>query len=698
MASGKDIKKKISISLESKGSEKVQKQLDKLSKMMDPKSIAKGMSSLEKSTAKSVKQITTLNKSVTTLNQNLDKMVTRLNKVANAMNKAFRGGGGFGGGMGGGGFGAMAAMSGAGRSPFMLGMAQGVTGGEAIPERGMGRNVAGRFMGHLARKGARTTDKFGRAITHGAFGGVASTVSGLSKAAGGIIQKGVEAGQAHLNYQQNLQMLSPYLNFRGARARMAPITGTTAKLTTGTEALVQAAPEREIALQAGAIKSKQASRTANKAALAFGDKGDRQTQLQVKDVKSPEERKLVNEEYNAQREVSKAVSSQKAAARNAALRYDELLKAGADISGMNPNQSAAFIGAAMGVSGGSIDQFAATQTRNKKGKLVNTTSTGAMQTGMALNKLLGIGPESVGGFMAAERRGGISGVSGESGGANTAMKKLLADGIKAGFDNKEVKELFEMAAQGQADFARTGIEFASGTITKMAGMLGAGGLGSARGLNVAAGLTSRAQNLGQTGLTSASDFMMLRHLGGFTGGSGGDLVDTFKKLEAGDFEEGGIESLFKGITGGQGKLGSLSLARFLGTSVTEADRLNTTISQGGKLSGKDLAFVKRATKTNLDKQLGIDPEKMARADTRDFTRSLKTQANMEIQLQKVGEGIIGHLQQMETHTLKSAEAMARSQELMTIVTTTAGKIAGVLPEIASYVDEILARMKADLKN
>lgn len=223
-------------------------------------------------------------------------------------------------------------------------------------------------------------------------------------------------------------------------------------------------------------------------------------------------------------EIANALDDQREATKKLA-RVEQKAFKGA----VSPLTGIAEMGAQLaGVSQQEALQMAGAMTQAGGGYFGEARQQGMISAGFAARTMYGIGPDVSGAFLGAGRRGGLVGAKGESG---KAFKEALADGLKMGLEGSELNRWMQETAQGIQQFRSTGIEINTRSITELAGDISGAGITGTRATTMAQTFQRGLQGIGQKGIQSGLDHMMLQLIGGYRGGGAAEYRAARSRME-----------------------------------------------------------------------------------------------------------------------------------------------------------------------
>ena len=505
-----DIKKTFVIETKVKDTQKAKKALGELDTLMSPTRIRKGPDVLDRTMGKVSKKFDTILKQVKTLN-------TELQKTAKSLATA------------------------AGAGPTQLMQRPGVpAGGPASQPARRGMAMAD------VRRAGRISNMAGRGLVAGGLGGLGAAAGGalfLGGLVGGVLQTGQQAANLELSRQRamlgvaaNVNMVSGLQARTNARAgRFAPNQARirAAALEANAAGLGQLLPDSPGLLRGTSTSGTAASGTEQETGSA---RAQAKSNLQ----------KVIDDE-NAKARGRRRAAGDRAFQSAMGNDLDALMGSGFTriegrnrrISALNATERTQFMGAATGRSGG-LSVLGAQGNRQFG------------QAALAAQTLFGIGPETSGGILAAERKGGLVGAEQ---GAGKLMLNVFSKAVAMGMDNSDVRHLMQSMADGQERFMETGLSMNDQAITEIARLLGPSGTSAGRRLRIGQALASSAQQTGMQGIQSDRDMLMLRFMGGYEGGGFDEYAAAMRRLVEQDFTKGeGPLAMFraaiKGVGGG----------------------------------------------------------------------------------------------------------------------------------------------------
>lgn len=170
------------------------------------------------------------------------------------------------------------------------------------------------------------------------------------------------------------------------------------------------------------------------------------------------------------------------------------------------------------------------------GTTSDVNAQGLVGTGLRAQRLLGADSGTIGSFLRAGRRGGLTGAAGGEG-----LEVAIGQAVTLGLEGSEITEFLRITAQGIDQFRNTGVPFNQQSIGALtAGFKGAVGVDLAR--NLAQGLTGAGQRLATQGPQNAFDLLTLQAFG-FQGGGDRELGTALDRAETGDFDTQGLQNV-----------------------------------------------------------------------------------------------------------------------------------------------------------
>lgn len=182
----------------------------------------------------------------------------------------------------------------------------------------------------------------------------------------------------------------------------------------------------------------------------------------------------------------------------------------------------------LGVSIPEAEQAAAGIVQAGGGRIGEAQRQGMIRAGFGARTAYGVQEGVAGAFLKGGRRGGLEGARGQAG---RAMTEAIQDGLRLGLEGSEINDYLQSIASGIQQFEMTGIPVAKDSIAGMSQAFAVAGIASTRASKLGQGITSYAQSMGQRGIKSGMDLLILQRLGGFKGGGAKELQDAFIQLE-----------------------------------------------------------------------------------------------------------------------------------------------------------------------
>lgn len=636
------------------------------------------------------------------------------------------------------------------RGAFVQGLAQ---GGLPFPAPflqrgpGMGRQVAGMAIGKGIMGGARGAQAMGGAM----FGGVGGLAQAMQALPGGGVLSGqfmtaAQYAQQNIQWQRTKLGMAPYmedvgqmqergdyLTQRSARLKSARSKKEKADVeleqaqdqlrTLGIAAQHMYRQKREKEARAEILspegekvfqKGKGIADKAKDALIAYGDTVDATLELVKKgdlwgavtgkggDIaakKEIERRELLTtskgemksiEELDKKRdEVYDKMDKRRKKSLKADADYRKELSKASKKYGAGPFRDVGALGVGlMGVGKPEAAQFVGGMIQAGGGFAGEAREQGMLGTSMAAKTLFGAGPEVSGAFLQAGRRGGMVGGGGRAGGAYT---DAIAEGLRMGFEGSEMTNYLQQMAQGIQSFQATGIPINPKSITTLAGDITKSGITGTRAMAMAQGLTGGLQQIGQRGIRSGLDHIMLQLVGGYQGGGAKEYRAARARMQdlAGTVQGGGVEDVAAQST----IMGALrQLMKFAGGDESaQAEMLQRAMEQLGvrggvrefdwlqrQLAGEEftpeqMAAVGREYSTTPGKEgrrvkgagrvralTGeggrLDLEKAARTAVGTYAPGARAQAAIENRQIAVGRRMVGVVNQLEGMAVSATDA------------------------------------------
>jgi anti-sigma regulatory factor (Ser/Thr protein kinase) len=293
---------------------------------------------------------------------------------------------------------------------------------------------------------------------------------------------------------------------------------------------------------------------------------------------------------------------------------------------------------------------------------------GLMRAGFAARTMFGVGPEVSGAFLQAGRRGGLVGGRGRAG---EALTEALGSAMKMGLEGSEVNDYMRLVAEGITSWKQTGIPINERSLAGMGRQVSGMGLGGVRGMAIAGGVQRAAQGLSMRGPQSAQELIMLRAMGGFRGGGLEQLEQAQLAMEQGQFQEGGMQDMFKtfmgaGGGGAGGRFVFRQAMRQMGVNigVREAQLLEKQVMSPGKLTNEEITDISKVNEKMKQVAEGApqtvaDLTRQASEAIRTMAPDLKEQARLTNRQLDNGKEMIKTMQALDKSALNVSEKIVK---------------------------------------
>jgi hypothetical protein len=167
-------------------------------------------------------------------------------------------------------------------------------------------------------------------------------------------------------------------------------------------------------------------------------------------------------------------------------------------------------GLSVGMAAPEALQAAAAITQAGGGRGAELRSQGMLPAAFGAMRAYGVGYGTAGQFLAAGRRGGLTGAAGASG---QALVSTVGDALRMGLEGSEITAYVDQIAQGIAQWRQTGIPVNRESIAGMSRAIALTGVGAIRGGAMAQGLAGKAQELARRGPQTPEEVLLLQELG-----------------------------------------------------------------------------------------------------------------------------------------------------------------------------------------
>jgi hypothetical protein len=195
-----------------------------------------------------------------------------------------------------------------------------------------------------------------------------------------------------------------------------------------------------------------------------------------------------------------------------------LNRVGLNLAGMNAQEALGMAGGVLQAGGGNIQEL------RRQGMM------GAMYAGRTA---YGLDEGTMGAFLKAGRRGGISGVeAGKAGAGGEALATSIGDAVRLGLEGSELQKYMQVTAEGIEKWDATGIPFSRDAFRGFSEALAGMGIAGPRGARVAAGLMQGLQGITDRGPQTGYDIAAMKIFGGWTGKGGAmEYAQTMARME-----------------------------------------------------------------------------------------------------------------------------------------------------------------------
>jgi hypothetical protein len=229
------------------------------------------------------------------------------------------------------------------------------------------------------------------------------------------------------------------------------------------------------------------------------------------------------------RVVEGQIKKQRETVKTADVEFQKVQKSASKQYGAGPFRDIGRLGVSLlGVSKPEAAQMMGDIVRAGGGRKGEAQEQGMIGAGFAARTLFGVGAETSGAFLGAGRRGGLVGARGQAG---NAFKTALAEGLQMGLEGSELNKWMQQTAQGIQQFSITGIPINTQSISTLASDISAAGITGTRAATMARGLTTGLQGIGQRGIQSGLDHLMLQLVGGYQGGGAAEYRAARSRME-----------------------------------------------------------------------------------------------------------------------------------------------------------------------
>jgi hypothetical protein len=381
---------------------------------------------------------------------------------------------------------------------------------------GMGRQLAGMAVGGAIGGTLRQGMGIGGGLASAAFtgiGGVQQALSGIpivGGAAAGMLGAAAGYAQQHIQFQRQRIGMASILTAPMERKRVAQRNEAVRKWQRETDKLSSLQDElrysqynREVDL-GGGMRIAPPTEEMLKSPLFQG------AEFNVDRAALPKERRIQSQ-----------IKKQQAAVAKMQVGARKRLRTGLENVGGLGLQL-------MGVGREEAEKAAAAIAQVGGGRMGEAQRQGMVETGFAAKTMYGIQEGVSGAFLRGGRRGGLEGARGQAG---RAMTEAIQDGLRLGLEGSELNDYMQSIAAGIQQFEMTGIPVAKESIAGMSQAFAISGIAGTRAARLGQGLTSYVQGMGQRGVKSSLDLLMLQRLGGFQGGGAAELQESFIRME-----------------------------------------------------------------------------------------------------------------------------------------------------------------------
>lgn len=598
------------------------------------------------------------------------------------------------------------------KGAFVQGMAQ---GGFAIPgiglQRGpgMGRQMAGMAVGMGLRGGMGAARGMG-SVAMGGVGGLAQGLSGIpliGGAAAGMLTTAAGYAQQNLQWQRTKLGMAPVIesnsnmmgrrdylkerskSYRKAKSREVSATSEYNELAGEQRYLMieqdrrWAAGKRRLGLKKAKSRiAKEGMESPTLFKKLFSADADHVMEMYDASPNVLVEKSLkmnAPEIANRVDELTGLMKAQRGVVNKATVAAGKAMRSASKKYGKGPFRGVGGMGLdLMGVSKMEAGQMAGQIAQAGGGYIDDAQSQGMIGAAFAAKTSFGVDAGTSGAFYGAGRRGGLVG-GGDS--SSEAFKKTLAEGLEMGLSKSEVAKWMQETAQGIQQFQSTGIPINTTSISALQGDISGAGITGTRALAMSRGITGGLQGIGQRGIGSGLDHMMLQLVGGYKGGGAEDYRAARSRLEEMNLEGQGV-----GDIAGNTKV-SDALRKIMGMAggdkASQAEMLQQTVTKlGGRGSVKDfdwLANMLRGEGGSPEQQAAITAEMkrreegasgagkmrdkkgtylegLARASVEGYAPSAKADAGIKNRQIAAGGKVIGNVQKLERASLNVTDA------------------------------------------
>jgi len=528
---------------------------------------------------------------------------------------------------------------------FVQGFAQGVGVQGLQRGPGMWRQAGGMAMGGAARGLAGTP-----------FGGIQSLAQGLSSVpvVGGLMAAPMMQAAGHAGKA---------IGFQRQMLEMAPLLG---ELPGEMQRATRGLPQQNVE-EIGARARAQALERAPKMTIPAGvvpnapliPGADRLEELRKRvsvmggqegpqTIIGAEARRQVEEAgTRAEEEVRASNRAVRAQARGRVRRQalGGIETAGRELGAMERPQAMQFAAQMAQIGGGGVQDITTPMAR----------------TAVAAQTRFGVGPETTGAFLRAQRRGGLAGPQGAE-----ALTEALSDAVSMGLKGSEIQEYMQQVAEGINQFRQTGIPFDREAMTTLQGAAGTGlGLGVERGRVVGGQIQQGLQRVAMQGAQDPMSMLLLAQAGGLESMKPMDILKARERLTT---KEGAadtarmMQDMFKQAGGAEGGgIGAVqSIFETLGVQAGpgELRKIAEQLQAGEAGEGGPLEKVLRGGGVEKGRRVAMTPEQVQK-QAADFISTmgpnLRRQASIADEQLKIGQKMLPAVQNFEKAQTKITE-------------------------------------------
>lgn len=343
---------------------------------------------------------------------------------------------------------------------------------------------------------------------------------------------------------------------------------------------------------------------------------------------------------------------------------------GGRLSGLSRHQTLQFTSELMRASGGRYGEGLPGEAGQQERML------GAA---LSAQTMFGVGAGVSGAFGGAGRRAGS--LVGAGGKGAEALTGALQDALEQGLEGSEVTTYLEQMARGIQAWEQTGIPVNAKSLKELGLEISSAGIAGTRAARMAGGMQQYVQGIGQRGVQSGMDLLLLQKMGGFQGKGAQDYERAVMNLEqmGGDLAAGKFGPRQQEIVrqlvqmGGGARGGGLSfmrqkLAPMMGpmglheaAAMAQKSGLETGISEEEfRAAGIDIKAegLKIGRGKEKAREIGSVEDLMREAAKRvqEMAPNLAKQAAVQNQQLEVGQRILGTVQSLEMATSMTNEA------------------------------------------